>query len=61
MCMNCKAREETCQTNLQLMNLWNTLESRVESKFGRLEAKISEFLKQVDESKECWNVVDRNN
>lgn len=61
MCMHCKACEEICQTNLELMSLWDTLESRVESKFGRPEAKISEFLKQVDESKEYWDMVDRNN
>jgi len=61
MCMHCKACEEICQTNLELMLLWDALEKRVESKFGRPEAKISEFLKQVDDSKDYWDMVDRNN
>jgi FAD/FMN-containing dehydrogenase/ferredoxin len=61
MCMHCKACEEICQTNLELMMLWDALEKRVESKFGRPEDKISEFLKKVDDSKEYWEMVDRNN
>ena len=61
MCMHCKGCEEICQTNLELMMLWDALEKRVEAKFGRPEDKISEFLKRVDESKEYWEMVDRNN
>ena len=61
MCMHCKACEEICQTNLDLMMLWDALEKRVESKFGRPEDKISAFLKKVDDSKEYWEMVDRNN
>jgi hypothetical protein len=59
--MHCKGCEEICQTNLELMMLWDALEKRVEAKFGRPEEKISEFLKRVDESKEYWEMVDRNN
>jgi hypothetical protein len=33
----------------------------VENNFGRPEDKISEFLKKVDDSKEYWEMVDRNN
>ncbi|KUG21792.1 hypothetical protein ASZ90_008449 [hydrocarbon metagenome] len=61
MCMHCKGCEEICQTNLELMMLWDALEKRVEAKFGRPEDKISDFLKRVDESKEYWEMVDRNN
>lgn len=61
MCMHCKACEEICQTNLELMMLWDALEKRVESNFGRPEGKISEFLKKVDDSKDYWDMVDRNN
>ena len=61
MCMHCKGCEEICQTNLELMTLWDALEKRVEVKFGRPEDKISEFLKRVDDSKEYWEMVDRNN
>ncbi len=56
-----KACEEICQTNLELMMLWDALEKRMEGKFGRPEDKINEFLKKVDDSKEYWDMVERNN
>jgi FAD/FMN-containing dehydrogenase/NAD-dependent dihydropyrimidine dehydrogenase PreA subunit len=61
MCMHCKGCEEICQTNLELMMLWDALEKRIEGKFGRPEEKISAFLKKVDDSKDYWEMVDRNN
>jgi ferredoxin len=61
MCMHCKACESICQTNLELMRLWDALESRMESKIGgRPEEKIAKFLKTVDESQEYWDMVERN-
>jgi ferredoxin len=61
MCMHCKACEEICQTNLELMNLWDALEKRIEGKFGRPLAEIPEFLKRVDASQDYWKMVERNN
>jgi Na+-translocating ferredoxin:NAD+ oxidoreductase RnfC subunit len=61
MCMHCRACEEICQTNLELMNLWDALEKRIEGRFGRPETQIVEFMKKVDESKEYWAMVERNN
>jgi FAD/FMN-containing dehydrogenase/ferredoxin len=61
MCMHCRACEEICQTNLELMTLWDSLEKRIEAKIGRPEEKINEFLKKVDDSKDYWEMVDRNN
>jgi FAD/FMN-containing dehydrogenase/NAD-dependent dihydropyrimidine dehydrogenase PreA subunit len=61
MCMHCKACEEICQTNLELMMLWDALEKRVETKFSRPEEKINDFLEKVDDSKDYWEMVDRNN
>jgi FAD/FMN-containing dehydrogenase/NAD-dependent dihydropyrimidine dehydrogenase PreA subunit len=60
LCMHCKACEEICQTNLELMMLWDALEKRLEGQFGRPEASITEFLKKVDESKEYWDLVELN-
>jgi FAD/FMN-containing dehydrogenase/ferredoxin len=60
MCMHCKACEEICQTNLELMLLWDALEKRMEARIGRPEEKIAEFLKRVDDSNEYWEMVDRN-
>jgi FAD/FMN-containing dehydrogenase/formate hydrogenlyase subunit 6/NADH:ubiquinone oxidoreductase subunit I len=61
LCMHCKACEEICQTNLELMMLWDALEKKIEEKFGRPETQITEFLKKVDESKAYWAMVERNN
>ena len=61
MCMHCKACEEICQTNLELMNLWAALEKRIEGSFGRPQEQIPEFLKKVDESQDYWKMVERNN
>jgi len=61
MCMHCKGCEEICQTNLELMMFWDALEKRIEGKYGRPEAQITEFLKKVDDSKEYWDMVERNN
>jgi len=58
MCMHCKACEEICQTNLELMMLWDALEKRIEGTFGRPDAQIADFLKKVDQSKEYWEMVD---
>jgi FAD/FMN-containing dehydrogenase/NAD-dependent dihydropyrimidine dehydrogenase PreA subunit len=60
-CMQCKACEEICQTNLELMMLWDALEKRIEGKFGRPEEQITEFLKRVDDSQEYWDMVEKNN
>ena len=60
-CMHCKGCQEVCQTNLELMKLWDALEKRIEGQFGRPEAQIVEFLKTVDNSKEYWDMVERNN
>ena len=61
MCMRCKACEEICQTNLELMNLWDALETRLKEQFEFPESQIQEFLKNVDATKEYWDMVERNN
>ena len=61
MCMRCKACEEICQTNLELMNLWDALETRLKEQFEFPESQIQEFLKKVDATKEYWDMVERNN
>ncbi|HTY81984.1 MAG TPA: 4Fe-4S dicluster domain-containing protein, partial [Dehalococcoidales bacterium] len=60
-CMKCKACEEICQTNLELMNLWDVLEQKVADQYGRPEAMVADFLKKVDDSKEYWDMVERYN
>jgi hypothetical protein len=41
------------------MSLWSAIEERLEKKFGRPQKAIAEFLKQIDESKEYWDMVER--
>jgi FAD/FMN-containing dehydrogenase/ferredoxin len=60
-CMHCRACEEICQTNLELMKLWDALENKLDNKFARPAEQITDFLKRVDESKEYWDMVERNN
>jgi FAD/FMN-containing dehydrogenase/ferredoxin len=60
MCMHCKACEEICQTNLELMTLWDALEKRLEGQFGWPETQIAEYLEKVDASKEYWEMVEQN-
>jgi ferredoxin len=60
MCMRCKACEEICQTNLELMTLWDALEKRLADQFGWPETEIAEYLKMVDASDEYWEMVERN-
>ena len=60
MCMHCKACEEVCQTNLELMMLWDALEKRLGGQFGWPETQIAEYLKKVDASSEYWHMVEQN-
>ncbi len=60
MCMHCRACEEICQTNLDLMTLWDALERRIAVNHGWPQERIKEFLKTVDASKEYWDMVERN-
>jgi Na+-translocating ferredoxin:NAD+ oxidoreductase RnfC subunit len=60
MCMHCKACEEICQTNLELTMLWDALEKRLKGQFGWPETQIAEYLKEVDASKEYWDMVEQN-
>ncbi len=60
MCMHCKACERICQTNLELMTLWDALEKRLESQFGWPETEIAEYLKTVDASNQYWEMVEHN-
>jgi len=60
MCMHCKACEEICQTNLELMMLWDALEKSLKGQFGWPETQIAEYLKKVDASSEYWHMVEQN-
>ncbi len=61
LCMHCKGCEEVCQTNLELMSLWDVLEETIEKKYGRPDEHIKEFLNTVDENEEYWDMVELRN
>jgi len=61
LCMHCKACEEVCQTNLELMSLWDALEAKIASKYGRPDVQIKEFLTAIDENDEYWDMVELRN
>ncbi len=61
MCMHCRACEEICQTNLELMELWDALEKKLEGQFGWPETEIAVYLKKVDASRQYWDMVERRN
>jgi FAD/FMN-containing dehydrogenase len=60
LCMHCRACEEICQTNLELMSLWDALEKRLEQKFPRPKEHIDDFLRRVESSTDYWEMVERN-
>jgi FAD/FMN-containing dehydrogenase/ferredoxin len=59
LCMHCRACEEVCETNLELMMLFDALEKRLRAKFGWPEAEITEFMKKVDGSRVYWDMVEQ--
>ncbi len=61
LCLHCRACEEICQVNLDLMDLWDALEDRIDRRFGRPQGRITEFLQAVDGSQAYWQMVERNN
>jgi FAD/FMN-containing dehydrogenase/ferredoxin len=60
LCMHCRACEEVCETNLELMKLWDALEIKLECQFGRPDIQIADFLKKVEDSQEYWAMVESN-
>jgi len=58
--MHCRACERICQTNLELMMLWDALGKRLEGQFGWPETEIAEYLKKVDSSDQYWEMVEQN-
>lgn len=60
LCLHCKACERVCETNLELMQLWDILEKSLESRFSRPENQINDFIAMVENSLEYWDMVEMN-
>ncbi|UCC39048.1 MAG: FAD-binding protein [Candidatus Aminicenantes bacterium] len=58
MCLHCHLCEYVCQSKLELMSVWDRLESLLEKKYGRPKEKIDEFVKQVESHPFYTQLVD---
>lgn len=58
MCLHCHLCEYVCQSKLELMPVWDRLESLIEKKFGRPKEKIEEFVKKVESLPEYTRLID---
>jgi ferredoxin len=58
MCLHCHLCEYVCQSKLELMPVWDRLESLIEKKFGRPKEKIEEFVKQVESHPAYTQLID---
>jgi ferredoxin len=59
LCMRCKACEQVCQSKLQLMNVYEEMERRLEKKHGKDEEEIKRFVSLAEESPAYDALVER--
>jgi FAD/FMN-containing dehydrogenase len=57
-CLHCHLCEAVCQSKLTLMPVWERLESAVEKKFGRPDAKIKAFIEAVESDPAYTELLD---
>ena len=51
LCMHCGACTDVCQSRLDLVPVWDELERRVETQFGKDLPRVQEFVSAVEQSK----------
>src|SRR5262249_59907839 len=51
LCMHCAACTDVCQSRLDLVPVWDELERRVESQFGKDVARVKSFVESVENDK----------
>lgn len=52
LCSHCHLCEKVCQSKLTLVPLWESLEKRMEKKFGYPREKVDRFISQIESSPE---------
>jgi ferredoxin len=57
-CLHCHLCEHVCQSKLELIPVWEKLETLLESKFGRPKEKIDEFIKLFEAHPEYDQFLD---
>lgn len=50
-CMHCRACTDVCQSSLDLVPVWDELERRVETTYGKDHRKVEEFVQGVEQMK----------
>ena len=58
LCLHCRACERVCQSRLNLVEAWETLEKDVAEKHGTPSEAVARFMKDVSESDEYEHMVD---
>ncbi len=58
LCLHCHLCEYVCQSKLELMPVWDRLESLLEKKYGRPKEKIDEFVKKVEHDPSYTQLID---
>ena len=51
LCMHCSACTDVCQSRLNLVPVWDELEQRIESRFGKDVARVGSFVESVEKKK----------
>jgi FAD/FMN-containing dehydrogenase/ferredoxin len=59
LCMRCKACEQVCQAKLELLPLYDQLETQLEARHGRDKAEIERFIRYAEVSPEYEALVER--
>ncbi|MCP8322567.1 MAG: 4Fe-4S dicluster domain-containing protein [Candidatus Methylarchaceae archaeon HK02M2] len=59
LCTHCKACEKVCQTQLELMNIWDLWERHLEKKFGRPTEVVARFVEDAEENKKYQELKKR--
>jgi len=59
LCMRCKACEQVCQSKLELMSVFDTLEKELEAEHGKDLQEIEKFIKYAESTPEYDKLVER--
>jgi ferredoxin len=57
LCTHCEMCRAVCQNDLDLVTAWTELETMLETKFGKPEEAITEFVSTMESSEDYWRFV----
>jgi len=59
LCMKCKACEQVCQSKLELVSAYETLEKELEDEYGKDTAEIEKFIRYTENTKVYDDLIER--